>query len=324
MTDNPINIFDVSIGSQNTGDQIIMFYALKELDNLGILKKSPIHYYQTHSKLSFDQVKLLRKTNYSIVCGSNLLTGKQFKYRQWDIGLKEMIFLSNFVLFGVGWRSYESKVSIFTSKFYKNILSKKHIHSVRDSYSKEKLNSININNVINTGCPTTWNLSESFCKNIPSFKSDFVVFTLTDYRRDIKKDKKLIEILLNNYKKVFFWSQGVYDLAYLKSINNNDKISFINPNLDCFREFLSSNFKKLDYVGTRLHGGIMALNFKVRTIIIAVDNRAVEMGSDLKIPYVLRENIDEELHNKINSDFNTILSIKNREIEIWKSQFKEK
>ena len=49
MTDKPINIFDVSIGSQNTGDQIIMFYALKELDNLGILKKSPIHYYQTHS-----------------------------------------------------------------------------------------------------------------------------------------------------------------------------------------------------------------------------------------------------------------------------------
>ena len=214
MTDNPINIFDVSIGSQNTGDQIIMFYALKELDNLGILKKSPIHYYQTHSKLSFDQVKLLRKTNYSIVCGSNLLTGKQFKYRQWDIGLKEMIFLSNFVLFGVGWRSYESKVSIFTSKFYKNILSKKHIHSVRDSYSKEKLNSININNVINTGCPTTWNLSESFCKNIPSFKSDFVVFTLTDYRRDIKKDKKLN----------FFKSKNV-KIKIIKKLNTVDGLN---------------------------------------------------------------------------------------------------
>ena len=129
---------------------------------------------------------------------------------------------------------------------------------------------------------------------------------------------------MHSKKKVFFWSQGVYDLAYLKSINRSNKISYINPNLDGFREFLVSNNRNLDYVGTRLHGGIMALNYKVRTIIIAVDNRTVEMGSDLNIPYVLRDNIEDELEKKINSDFNTSLSINNKEIESWKNQFKEK
>ena len=44
----------------------------------------------------------------------------------------------------------------------------------------------------------------------------------------------------------------------------------------------------VDYVGTRLHAGIFALNHKVRSIIVAVDNRAIEIAKDTNLPIVRR------------------------------------
>lgn len=45
----------------------------------------------------------------------------------------------------------------------------------------------------------------------------------------------------------------------------------------------------MDFVGTRLHGGIRAMQHKQRAIIIEIDNRAKEISSrfenDIQIPF---------------------------------------
>ena len=78
----------------------------------------------------------------------------------------------------------------------------------------------------------------------------------------------------------------------------------------------------IDYVGTRLHAGIHALNNKVRSIIIAIDNRAIEMGKDFKLPVLERTNIELYLREQINSSDSIVLELPWDKIEEWKGQFK--
>ena len=49
---------------------------------------------------------------------------------------------------------------------------------------------------------------------------------------------------------------------------------------------------EFDYVGTRLHAGILALNYRKRTLIIAVDNRAAEMKTDINLPVIARGDLE--------------------------------
>lgn len=49
----------------------------------------------------------------------------------------------------------------------------------------------------------------------------------------------------------------------------------------------------IDYVGTRLHGKIRVLNREKRAIILAVDNRAIEIANDTALPVVRREDIQK-------------------------------
>ena len=71
---------------------------------------------------------------------------------------------------------------------------------------------------------------------------------------------------------------------------------------------------------SRLHGGIRALNFKRRTLIIGVDNRAIEINKDTNLPFMLRDNI-EHVDKWINSVKKTEIILPNDHINEWKSQF---
>lgn len=73
--------------------------------------------------------------------------------------------------------------------------------------------------------------------------------------------------------------------------------------------------------GTRLHAGIHALNYKVRSIILAVDNRATEMGRDVNLPVIQRSEIGEKLESKINTDFTTDIRINQKNIRLFTEQF---
>ena len=49
--------------------------------------------------------------------------------------------------------------------------------------------------------------------------------------------------------------------------------------------------KELDYVGTRLHAGVRAMQKGRRSIILSIDNRAREMGKDYNLNVIERNDI---------------------------------
>src|SRR5699024_8485950 len=199
------------------------------------------------------------------------------------------------------------------------ILSTDYLHSVRDNYTKEQLNSIGFNNVINTSCATMWDLTEEHCHQIPIEKQKSVIFTLTDYNKNQKRDRQFVNILVNNYDKVFMWVQGERDLEYLKELNIDiNKINIVPPSLKEFDKVLQN--LDIDYIGTRLHGGVRALQHQKRTIIIGIDNRALEKKKDFNIDVVDREDMDL-LENVIYDNFKTEIVIPEENIKEWKKQF---
>ena len=197
-----------------------------------------------------------------------------------------------------------------------------YLHSVRDSYSEKKLHELGIFNTINTGCPTLWGLTPTHCNTIPTKKADNVIFTLTDYRKSSIEDKNMIHLLFSAYEKLYFWIQGSEDLAYLQTLLTGTelkKITLINPSLYSYDQlFIDAN--NLDYVGTRLHAGIRAIQKKCRSIIIGIDNRAIEKRDDFNLMVIERGNT-EKLSEIIAAPFHTSIQIPTDNIDKWKAQF---
>jgi hypothetical protein len=320
MKNKKVLLMNPAISSYNLGDHIIFESTVKELSE--VIEKSFIVETSTHLPIS----RFLRSTksfDYKFVCGSNLLRGKMNRlFRQWDINLYSQMYINNSILVGVGWWQYGDKPNLYTKILYRKVLSKKFIHSVRDSYTENLLKSIGISNVINTSCPTMWSLTKEHCESIPKKKAETVVFTLTDYNRDFERDKKMIDILCNVYKNIYFWPQGMNDLEYYSQLKDkNSEINLLEPNLYSYDNVLDNH--DIDYVGTRLHAGIRALQKKRRAIIIAIDNRAIEKQKDFNLTIINRDKIDY-LKDKILSSFNTDIRIPVSNIDLWKKQFVEK
>jgi polysaccharide pyruvyl transferase WcaK-like protein len=223
---------------------------------------------------------------------------------------------------GVGWWQYQKKPNLYTKILLNKVLSSDKTHSVRDSYTEKQLKSIGINNVLNTSCPTMWKLNKEHCSDIPNTKGENVLMTLTNYNKDPECDKKIIDVLNKSYKKVYFWIQAYEDYLYLKKLNYLNSVILVDPTLNSLDNILGSK-ESLDYVGTRLHAGIRAMNFKRRSIIIAIDNRATEKSKDFNINIVQRKNIDTKLSDIINSKFNTNILLPVKNINKWKLQVEE-
>lgn len=314
-----ITIFDTSIVSENIGDFIIMDSVNRELKEL--FKNDMIFYSLTHDKISKATYRLTKISNYSFIGGTNLLSSNMNDYNQWKINLIDSFYLKNLILMGVGWWQYQDKPNFYTSMLFKKVLNKELLHSVRDSQTENMLKSIGITNIINTGCMTMWKLTKKHCENIPKEKAENVVFTLTDYNKDVEKDQILIDILTKNYMKIYFWPQGSEDLDYLKSLNNINNIEILGGNLFSYDALLEDLNLSLDFIGTRLHAGIRALQKSRRTIILGIDNRAEEKSKDFNLKVLSRININQ-LEDILKNDFSTEIKIKENNINKWKAQFK--
>lgn len=315
-----IGVMDTGIATENSGDLIIMEGAKRELGK--VLMDYQWIYFSTHEKLSSHSYKLQKLVSFNVACGTNLLHSHMGIVKQWNIGVVDAYKIKPVVLFGVGWRSQKKrKTDFFTRWLLRKVLSDKHIHSVRDSYTKEQLNSIGIMNVLNTGCPSTWKLTEEHCSKIPLKKGENAVVMLTDYSRS-EKDSRMLTFVLANYKKVYFWCQGTHDREYIYALGFVSKVKIIPSSLAAYRQLLSDESLSLDYVGTRLHGGIYALQHKRRSIIVGVDHRANEMGRDMNLPVVDRYAPDGILENIITNDFETRIKLPLENIRKWRSQFR--
>lgn len=318
MNPKKIVLYNPAVSSLNMGDHIIFDGAYRELEDL--LSEAFIVEISTHLPVS-GYLSYTRDFDYKFVCGSNLLRGKMNRrFRQWDINIFNAKDIGPSILVGAGWWQYGDDPNYYTKKLYKKVLSPNFLHSVRDSYTEKQLKIMGFDNVINTACPTMWSLTKEHCLEIPESKSDDVVTTITDYNKDPVRDKRMIEILCENYESVFLWLQGTEDHNYYKDLNINDsKVKLISPTLKAYDDILEKN---VDYIGTRLHAGIRALQKKKRTMIIAIDNRATEKQKDFNLKCIPREEV-ESLTEVINSSFSTEINIPIENIIKWKSQFKE-
>jgi polysaccharide pyruvyl transferase WcaK-like protein len=313
-----VTIFDTSVSSSNLGDFIIMEAVKDQLESL-FPSAMMLHTY-THDKISKPSYHIINKADYKFVGGTNLLSSRMNSYNQWKINLYDSLFLDKIILLGVGWWQYQQVPNLYTKLILKSILHKEITHSVRDTYTEKMLHSIGIKNVINTSCPTMWKLTQEHCRKIPKAKADSVILTLTDYNRAPKTDIRFIEILLYEYDQVYFWPQGINDVDYIQELEMEKEVIIIPPTLKAFNELLKSTDNTIDYIGTRLHAGIKALQNKRRAIIVGIDNRAIEKAKDFNIQICKREKLNE-LEELIYSDFETNLNIPLDNIQTWKNQF---
>lgn len=321
-----ILLLDTSIGTSNIGDFIIMECVRKEL--APILSENFVYNMPTHLP-AFNSFAVFRNSlavqNYAnadwkFAGGSNLLV-KDLKthYPQWNIHPFDSAPLNGTVLVGVGAGAGEY-TNNYTTKLYNKVLNHEYFHSVRDERSKIYVEKELGLKAINTGCVTMWMLTPEFCKSIPKKKADVAIITLTARPELNLNEQKMIDIVKKNYSKVYCWIQGDLDLDYYNKFKNTDGIQLIPPNKDAYEHIL--NTEDLDYIGTRLHGGIYAMRHKKRAIIIAIDERAKEIHKGNNLNCLSINEIDQ-LDELINSEIETKVSMPFDEIERWKSQFEE-
>lgn len=312
-----ITLFDTSVCTENLGDFIIMDAVRDHINE--IFPNAMVLNTATHEKISKPTYKMLRHSDISFVGGSNLISSNMNSYNQWKINIADAFFLKDILLLGVGWWQYQKDPNFYTRQLLNSVLNKELLHSVRDSYAEEMLKKAGFSNVINTSCATMWRLNEEHCNSIPNDKAEEVVTTLTDYNKDKKNDYELINLLNKQYKKVYIWPQGSGDIEYIRELDIEQFVTILPPKLESFNKLLKTS-KSLDFVGTRLHAGVRALQHKRRTIILGIDNRAFEKAKDFKISVCPRDDLTK-LKCMINSKFVTNIVLPTKNIERWKSQF---
>lgn len=312
-----ITLFDTSVCTKNLGDFIIMDAVRDHINEM--FPDAMVLHTATHEKISRSTYSMVKHSDLSFVGGTNLISSNMNSYNQWKINLVDSLFLNDIILMGVGWWQYQKDANFYTRHLLKSVLSKDALHSVRDSYAENMLKKAGFNNVINTSCATMWRLDEEHCLSIPKGKAEKVVATLTDYNKDPKNDLALIQLLSRLYSEVFIWPQGSGDMDYIESLGVKNLAKILPPKLEAYNAILDGG-ESIDFVGTRLHAGVRAMQKKRRTIILGIDNRAFEKAKDFNITVCPRDDL-YKIESLINSKFSTRINLPTDNINRWKAQF---
>lgn len=329
MLSEKLIIYNPSISTMNEGDHIIYDGVKTEIYDM--FPSYKVFELPTQMPVSNRVLKWYKDINFRFVAGTNILKYSMFcewgrlphfkNIRQWDIRIKDVKLYGPVILVGCGWQKYQDKSDKPSMNLWKELLSTNYYHSVRDSYTEEKLHEMGIMNVINTGCPTLWRLSREHCKNISANKANYVVTTVTDYKQDPRMDQIMLDVLSKNYEKVYIWLQGYEDDKYLNSLQLSNNMEVLGGGLTQY-DALLDRCDDIDYVGTRLHGGVRALQKGKRSVFIAIDNRTIEMGKNFGLNYIRREECFE-LESFIKEKHETRILIPEENIERFKKQFLE-
>ena len=302
-----VGILDPSIASKNLGDEIISLSARRELSEL--FRDEEMVFLPTHRFWSRKELKLARQCDFFLFAGSNVFAHKFPLNFQWLIGLRSLMALRGRVLFfGVGlWQ--DGNFTRLSSTLWRQILSP-NTHSVRDNLSREHLEKLGKRSLF-TSCPTTWRLPERIEFSQPKQKC---IVTLTDYNQNPHRDKAWLTLASSAYQELVLWPQGRGDEAYMESLGF--KFESLPENLESFESALET--RDFDYFGTRLHGGVFALQRGVRTVIVEVDNRAREMGKDLGLP-VFKARESEQISTALKSP-RVSIRLPLEAIALWKQE----
>ncbi len=286
----------------NLGDEVIERGILDHLASLGISTQT-IEFVSLQSRPSTSQLEHWKgtpKTN--LVGGSNALGWSYLPHTKGSAwkpppGRTSM----SFVLCGVGWSVHGKRLNLLTKRRVKRMLSPRDVHSVRDEYTESLLKQLNVTNVLYTACPSLWSIDQGTIEAIPRQRSDAVITCVTDYARDPARDQQMLRLLHELYGDVVAFPQGIGDERYLRALGFRGRI--LSRDLDLFIKEARAQFGSVDYVGTRLHGGIWSLRHGLRSIIVNVgDGRSRELGRSVGLPTIepghdlLREAIVGNLH----------------------------
>lgn len=320
-------LFDTAIATSNLGDEIILESVKEGLNP--VLYNSLIFRLATHlENYSFLQMKrnnwkkkvLCDQADLKFIAGTNLFSDNlKGLYPQWMLFPHNYELYKNSIFVGVGKIRDFDDVNNYTKKLYQKCLSHDYFHSVRDDDSKASLEKLGFK-AINTGCPTLWQLTPEKCALIPTKKSETAVITVSGYgdQLDRIQDQKMVDCVNNNYTKVYVWIQTVSDEEYLHTLSGTKNYECIYS-LQKYADVLNGG--NIDYVGTRLHGGVFALQHGCRTIVISIDRRAEGFHESNNLPIVKRSDIDEQLNERINSEWKTEIKIDQIAINDFIGQF---
>lgn len=302
---------DPSINSRNTGDEIIADSVELELKRLcpnAVVLRIP-----TQTWLSRKERKLLEVCQHFLVGGTNILNGNIPQYMQWKLDPHLLRAIAGRTsLLGVGWWQYNNEPSKLSSAIWRSVLGNG-VHSIRDQYTVEVLSRIGIASHY-TACVTMWQLPDKieFTQDAPSK----VLTTVTDYHRDPVRDSMLLKGLRERYDDVVAWPQSKRDEDYLRSLDRG--IGILEPGLQSFNEALESG--SYDFVGTRLHAGIRALQLGVKATIVAVDNRAPEISKTTGLPVITRQLTPADWR-AVEDRSPLSLNIPRKYIDAWRYEF---
>lgn len=309
-----IGVFDTSIATDNLGDHIIMdavWDVLRELFGA----TSHMERVATHRFMSRCEQQSLAGMEFAVVGGTNILKSHMFIRANWRLRPQDAFFLRNVVLLGVGWQQYQGSLDFLSKALLGRILSRKFIHSVRDEYTLGKL-ARQFPKTLYTACPTLWRLTPAKCATIPTRRAPGVIVSLTYYRPS-PLDADLISLLRGSYQSVYFWCQMREDLQYLRSLAVGAGLPVI-ADLDSYNRVLADT--EVDVIGTRLHGGIRALQYSRRALILSVDNRAAELARSSGMPVVERSDL-AAIRDWIDGSDPVSISLPWDAIAAWKGQF---
>lgn len=322
-----IVIFDTALATSNIGDEIILDAINRNMEDVfdsgfSLRLSTHVNNYSFKQMLRKNmKVKYFQKADWKFICGTNLIAQKRLGKinSQWQLYPSNLSIYDNCILIGAGTTGNKEELDFYARFLYGRVLSKSFVHSVRDELSKRIVESLGCK-AINTGCPTLWELTPEHCKTIPTSKAENCILSVSGYEKqlDRRMDQKMLDILRKNYQKLWVWIQTTEDETYFNTLKGNEGIERIYS-LNKYREILQKG--NVDYIGTRLHGGVFALQNKCRSIIISIDHRAEGFHQTNNLPILCREGILENLEKRIYSDFRTEIRIDQAAIQSFKAQF---
>lgn len=308
--------FDPSIGTENLGDEIIaaaVTTALREMCPESRLLTAP-----TGQAPAWRMARLARHARLNIIGGANTVSPHRLLYSGWKISGLSMAMDVRYLLMGVG-RFGTASMDPFSAAIYRRSLHRDLPHSCRDEATASLVATLGVR-TMNTGCPTMWSLTPEHCAAIPRQRGESVVFTLTHYLAAPQFDRALLQQLRRFYDRLCFWPQQLGDLSYLRWLAGGQlpgDVRVLTPTVDAFSTRL--RVAGTDYVGTRLHAGVLALSLGRRALVVAVDNRAPDIARDTGLPVVSRESLRDH-PTIVGEEKDVVLTLPWDAIARWKAE----
>jgi hypothetical protein len=259
------------IATANIGDLVIRDAILARLAASQIFISEAV---PTHEQLPRAAAARLGAARTIIVGGSNLLSTRGRRDTQWPLPRYAVDRLrGKLVLCGVGWRVASMDPKDVGTSLWPQLLDPSALHSVRDGRAAAAMQHLGLRYTL-TGCPSLLYVPAA----LGPYDTSTAVVTVTDYNPDLPRDIGLLHWAESRFPRVFLQPQNQRDADYAVESLGLDRSSVLPRDLDMFTSFLRRH--RPVYVGTRLHGGIRAMQIGLPTVILGIDNRAVDLGSE--------------------------------------------